>query len=530
MEADPAHGRVTRTEGVVDVFTTSFASFAEVMTSRIDDAQVYLIGRTVAGDRTEWTVRAWREAVFRCAAQLAEAGIGPGTRVAVPAVNTPEALLAIYACWAANACCVPIDVGGRTTEFWVQDAVVADCQYVVAVPGPRGAIEASELQPEHLPLVVLDPAIDTPWAPEMPADPSAHALCLYSSGTTGAPKGINLSYDNLFANLDSMKSAFGWRSTDRAINVLPISHGNGLLIGSLLPWFCGSSTILCDRFSASAFWPIVKEEGATTASVVPTVLAYLDARDAEPWPSSFQGFVSGSGPLPRAVAQRIVDRKCEVRQVYGLSETTCVATMTPAGAEQLLELDLGTPLEHLVSVGPALQDAEVAVLSQSGASLPAGAVGELAVRGTLIMQGYHGHSEAVTDAGGWFRTGDEGCWRPGPDGTPWFYVTGRLKDLIVSGGLNVSPLEIEDALLQHPRVAEAMAFGIPDQALGEAVGVAIVPVSRVSETDVRTHAEATLARAKRPKQIFIVDAIPKTRSGKIRRSELARRLLDPNNG
>ena len=504
--------------------TGSYRSFAEVMNKRDDDESTFVVGRTIDGGRTEWSVRAWREAIFRGAAQLAAAGVGPGTRIAVPAINTPDALLAIFACWTANACCVPIEVGGRGRANWILDAMSADCEFIATVRGAHGAVGLSELDATEPTLVVLDPSIDTK-ATCRPTDLSAAALCLYSSGTTGSPKGINLSYSNLLINLESMKTAFRWNSNDRVITVLPISHGNGLLIGSLLPWLCGSSMILCDRFSVSSFWAIVTDEGATRASVVPTVLAYLDASDEATWPSSFRGFVSGSGPLPRAVARRVVERGFEVRQIYGLSETTCVATMTPPVTSELLDMDLVPPLEHLVSVGPVVPHVEVAVLDESGTTQPAGTGGELAVRGSLIMQGYHGQSGPVTDSNGWFRTGDQGCWRPGPDGAPWFYVTGRLKDLIIRGGLNISPLEIEDALLQHPALDEAMAFGIPDETLGEAIGVAVVAKSGLSEHDVLTYADAVLDRAKRPVQVFMVEAIPKTRSGKIRRKEFARRLL-----
>lgn len=522
------YGRTANTHVAIDTFVSPYRSFAEVMMSRDDVDKTFLIGIDADG-RTEWSVRDWREAVFNLAAQLVHAGIRPGTRVAVPAVNSCEALLAIFSCWTASACCVPIEPAGGAVSEWVQDARTADCEFVATVRGAQGAIGALDLEAVGINQIVLDPSIHMPWEPGTPPGPATHALCLYSSGTTGAPKGINLSYDNLFVNFDSMKSAFGWGSADRVMTVLPISHGNGLLIGSLLPWFCGASMILCDRFSSSSFWTLVEREGATTASVVPTVLAYLDARDDQPWPTSFRGFVSGSGPLSRALAKRVADRGPEIRQIYGLSETTCVTTMTPAGFGHLLAMNLQHPLEHLVSVGPAVAHVEVAVLDRAGVEQPAGAVGELAVRGAIVMQGYHNQSTQVTDANGWFRTGDEGCWQAGADGSPWFYVTGRLKDLIIRGGLNISPLQIEDALLRHPGVDEVMAFGFPDEVLGEAIGVAIVSASGISESTVRAHAERTLERAKRPARVMMVAEIPKTRSGKILRIQFAQTLLEASN-
>lgn len=499
------------------------------MLARQDDDTVFLTYVSATGDRSEWTVAEWRNAAFLGAAQLVTAGVRPGDRVMVPAANTAESLLAIFACWCANACCIPLEAVDRSPAEWHREAKATDARFTVSVQGvsgPTGFAEQvfGEVQPITLGFSKATTGAEAPALESPEGVIEAIALCLYSSGTTGHPKGINLTYKSLFNNLDAMREEFQWTASDRIVTALPINHGNGLLIGSLLPWFCGASEILCERFSPGAFWSIVETEQATAASVVPTVLAYLDASASRKWPSCFREFVSGSGPLPTALATRVMGRGVTLRQIYGLSETTCVVTMTPAGIP-LSTLQAGPMVRHLVPVGPRVPHVEVAVLDEAGTVQPEGVIGELGVRGAIILHSYQGAPPADGQDEQWFRTGDEGCWMKGPDGRPWFYVTGRLKDLIIRGGLNLSPLAIEDAMLLHPLLDEAMAFGVPDEALGEVVGLVVVAKSPVSEEALHEHAARVLERTKRPTRIYFSDTIPKTRTGKIRRRDFAREVL-----
>lgn len=513
----------------IDTEIVPHGSFVDLLLSRNDDDAVFLIEYDTEGARTEWTVRQWRHAAISGAQQLATAGVRPGDRVAVPAQNTASSLLSMFACWTAHACCVPLETDGISLEGWNLALDSTNCSFQVR---PGGSLqEGRELPPSPMscpvvPLVFLtDAAEGEPSPPTIPeACGEVIGLCLYSSGTTGAPKGINLQYRNLLVNLDSMQTAFGWNPSDRVMTVLPISHGNGLIIGSLFPWYCGASVVLCERFSRQAFWQTAAAERATVSSVVPTVLAYLDSDHEAVWAPRFREFVSGSGPLSRSLAARISARGPVIRQIYGLSETTCIVTMTPPQPAPL-DFQPDPALNHLVSVGPAVPHTNVAILGDSGAPVGPGMTGEVAVQGSVIMHSYHGQDPGVLERQSWFRTGDQGCWATGPDGLPWFYITGRLKDIVIRGGRNISPVEVEDALLGHPRIDEVMAFGVPHEALGEDIGVAIVSHEGISETEVRQYAETVLEKAKRPSLITCVPSIPRTRSGKAQRQSFAQTLL-----
>lgn len=513
----------------VDTEVVPHSSFVDLLLSRTDDEAVFLIEYGADGTRSEWTVQRWRSAAISCARQLLEAGVRPGDRVGVPAGNSALALLSMFACWTAHACCVPLETEGLSTDGWNSALESTDCRFQVDFA--EGLREGSGVPPSSAacPLIVLavpadrdDGELLPPTVP--PGCGDVIGLCLYSSGTTGAPKGINLQYRNLLVNLDSMRTAFGWTSSDRVMTVLPISHGNGLIIGSLFPWYCGASVVLCQRFSRRAFWDIAAKERATVSSVVPTVLAYLDSDQDAVWAPYFREFVSGSGPLSRSLAARVAARGPAVRQIYGLSETTCIVTMTPP-FPPALDFQPDPALDHLVSVGPAVPHAHVAVLNGRGKMVGPGTQGEVAVRGSVIMHSYQGQDPDLLESQAWFLTGDQGCWVAGPDGLPWFYITGRLKDIIIRGGRNISPVEVEDALLGHPCIDEVMAFGIPHEALGEEIGVAIVSHAGISETEVRQFAEAVLEKAKRPSLITCVPSIPRTRSGKAQRQTFTQALL-----
>ncbi|MDT0196462.1 class I adenylate-forming enzyme family protein [Arthrobacter sp. AB6] len=504
-------------------------SFVDLLLSRTDDDAVFLIESGADGTRTEWTVQQWRNAAISGGRQLVEAGVRPGDRVGVPARNSALSLLSMFACWTAHACCVPLETEGLSPDGWNRALDSTDCRFQVHFG--ESLYDGSDLPASaaSCPSVVLAlPSATDESELSPPPVPAACGevigLCLYSSGTTGAPKGINLQYRNLLVNLDSMQTAFGWTPSDRVMTVLPISHGNGLIIGSLFPWYCGASVVLSERFSRQAFWEVAAKEGATVSSVVPTVLAYLDSDKDAVWAPDFREFVSGSGPLSRSLAGRVSARGPAIRQIYGLSETTCIVTMTPA-LPAALDFQPDPALSHLVSVGPAVPHADVAVLDRSGAPVGPGISGEVAVRGSVIMHSYHGQDPSRLESQPWFRTGDQGCWVAGPDGLPWFYITGRLKDIVIRGGLNISPVEVEDALLGHPRIDEVLVFGVPHEALGEEIGVAIVSHAGISETEVRQFAETVLEKAKRPSLITLVPSIPRTRSGKAQRQSFSQTLL-----
>jgi long-chain acyl-CoA synthetase len=352
------------------------------------------------------------------------------------------------------------------------------------------------------------------------------ALRLYTSGTTGEPKGIVTTVGNLLTDLDALATVFGWDTAARVYTVLPVHHANALVISSLLPWQTGASTVLADRFRTEAFWPDVTAERATTASLVPTLLEFLLAGDDHP-PASFTEVICGAGPLLVETALRFEKRfGVRIRHIYGLSETTCVATAMPALADEERRhwhVDFGFP-----SIGGAVPHAQLAVLDPAtGRELPAGSRGELAVRGAIVMREYANRADATAEAfrDGWFRTGDEGFWQPGPEGRPAYFVTGRIKELIIRGGHNISPFEIDEVLRGHPRVRFALAVPFEHRVYGDEIAAYVVPDGPLTEAEVLAHCAARLDFAHQPKVVIFGEDVPYTATGKAKRLELRARLV-----
>jgi long-chain acyl-CoA synthetase len=489
------------------------------------------------GTRRTWTSSEWATAVGATAQWLTQRGVQPGDAVATLAGNTAEALALAYACWALGACCVPLNPQESADR---QRYVLRDARARLLVHSPEQAERAASVA-GGIPLSVADLSL-LDQAPTLPsgslpggsavADGSAvagggldwPALRLYTSGTTGEPKGIELTLGNIATDLDALQRVYGWDAATRVLTVLPIHHANALVISSLLAWASGASVVLCDRFRSERFWPDARAEGATTASLVPTLLEFLLATEGAP-PAGFREVLCGAGPLLVDTATRFEDRfGLPVRHLYGLSETTCVCSAMPAlNAEDRRHwhTTYGFP-----SIGTALPHAHMAVVDPDGTPLAAGKRGELVVRGAMVMRGYAGLPEATADAfrQGWFHTGDEGFWQPGPGGEPAYFITGRIKELIIRGGHNISPFEIDEVLRQHPRVRFALAVPFDHRLYGEEVAAYVVPEGELSEPELLDWCAQRLDFAHQPKVVVFGQEVPFTATGKAKRLELRRRL------
>ncbi|MFR9779399.1 class I adenylate-forming enzyme family protein [Micromonospora sp. MS34] len=510
----------------VDDFRPRWSGFAAFLRDRTDHHAPYLTelhhGR---GIRRAWTVGQWRSRVEATAAWLRGRGIAPGDAVATLAGNTAEALAVAYGCWLIGACCAPLNAQEATDR---QVFVLRDSTARLLVHAPEHTERATALAAASaLPLHHTDELpTDTATPVEDPAvGLDVAALRLYTSGTTGEPKGIITTVGNLLTDLDALARIFAWDGDTRVYTVLPVHHANALVISSLLPWHTGASTVLTDRFRTEQFWTDVAAEGATTASLVPTLLEFLLAGDGTA-PGYFTEVLCGAGPLLVETALDFEKRfGVPIRHIYGLSETTCVACAMPALPEQQRRhwhADSGFP-----SIGSALPHAQMAVLHPAtGQELPAEVRGELAVRGAIIMREYAGRPDATADAfrGGWFHTGDEGFWRPGPDGRPVFFITGRMKELIIRGGHNISPFEIDEVLRTHPRVAFALAVPFEHRVYGDEIAAYVVADGPLTAQDVLDHCAARLDFAHQPKVVVFGDDVPYTATGKAKRLELKARL------
>lgn len=479
-----------------------------------------------SGSRREWTRAQWRAQVERTAAGLEARDVRPGDSIAALAGNSADALAVAFACWTHGWVYLPLNAHESAER---QGFILAHAKARILLHSPSEIARATQLsEATGVPTV---PFLEVPSAPKDP--PGARngwetpALRVYTSGTTGEPKGVELSTGNLIIDCDSLSKASGWDADTRVLVVLPIHHVNGLVVSCLQSWYVGGSAVLCDRFRSDSFWPDVESEGATVASLVPTLLEFLIAEGGGPAPSSFREALVGAGPLMIETVLTFEDLfGIPVRHLYGLSEVTAVATMLPTmpdSERRCWYVDHGFP-----SIGCAIPHVEVQIHDPDGRQCPAGTRGEIVIRGATVMGGYADRPEATAAAfkGGWFHSGDEGFWRAGEDGTPFFFISGRIKELIIRGGMNISPLEVDAVLNAHPAVQFGLAVPFENRYYGEEIAAYVVRSAPVTEQQVLDFCAERLDFAFRPKVVLFGDDVPFTVTGKAKRISLKEQLAD----
>ncbi|NPT58149.1 AMP-binding protein [Paraburkholderia elongata] len=349
-------------------------------------------------------------------------------------------------------------------------------------------------------------------------DASDVALLMYTSGTTGAPKGVLLDHRNLLANARNISHEHRLGTGDRVFAALPLYHINGLVVTLLAPLFHGGSVVMAPRFSARTYWRDVARHGCTWINVVPTIVAYLLNND-EPCTfdlSALRFCRSASAALPvdhhRAFEARF---GIGIIETMGMTETAAPVFSNPYDPGNRRIGSIGLP-----------SGGEAKVIDRDGRECAPNECGELVLRGEQVMRGYYkrpGETRAAFTADGWLRTGDLGY----RDSDGYFYINGRAKELIIKGGENIAPREIDEALLKHPGVLDAAVVGVPDSAYGQEIVAFIVP--RVEQgqgqgaldiADLREHCLRELGRYKTPKEFRFVAELPRGPSGKVQRLKL----------
>jgi long-chain acyl-CoA synthetase len=343
------------------------------------------------------------------------------------------------------------------------------------------------------------------------------ALLMYTSGTTGVPKGVQLTHRNLIANARNITAEHRLGADDRVLASLPLYHINGLVVTLVAPLFHGGSVVMAPRFSARTFWRDVARHGCTWINVVPTIVAYLlNAADDGAFDLSALKFCrSASAALP-AAHHRAFEARFGIGliETMGLTETAAPVFSNPYDPGQ----------RRIGSIGlPAGCDAKI--IDREGNECAANVCGEIALRGEQVMRGYYkrpDETRAAFTPDGWLRTGDLGY----RDADGYYYITGRAKELIIKGGENIAPREIDEALLKHPGVLEAAAVGVPDPAYGQEIVAFVVPRDAARPLDVaslRAHCLRELGRYKTPKEFRVVGDLPRGPSGKVQRLKLLQR-------
>lgn len=468
-----------------------------------------------AEDRS-WTYGELDDLASRYARRFASLGLAPGDRVSFVCGNDARLVAGYLGCFRARLVANPINNRLLPEEIaWIvghaeSRCVVASEEHVEVVGMSLALLQAKP------PLLVLgrDDAALPPAGPLEgdPPHPSDGALLIYTSGTTGRPKGVLLTQANVMAGIEYVSRGFEMRPGDRTFCVMPLFHTNGLMFSTLPFLLAGGTVVLRKRFSATQFWKQVRESNVTTASVSPTILAMLLEHEAAAPPASEIGLryiKVASAPTPVELARRFESRFGEglLLETYGLTETTAINVWNP----------LHGPRKH-GSIGVPLAPQEARIVDEDGRELPRGSVGEIEIRGATVMKEYFRDPANTAKAmrGGWLRTGDVA--RMDEDG--FIFIVGRSKEMILRGGENISPLEIEEVAVKHPAVREAAAVGVPDRIWGETVGLCVVARAPVSEADLVEFCKAHLSPFKVPQRVVFVDELPRNAVGKITRNAL----------
>jgi acyl-CoA synthetase (AMP-forming)/AMP-acid ligase II len=449
-------------------------------------------------------------------------GIKPGDIVCQVVGSRPELIINLFGIIKCGATYAPLNPSLTERELAAQ---LMDCEAALVIVDDDlvgGKIErAVTILPKCrvLPLTALNTQVGNgPRAPlKNSIDPDRTAVLCYTSGTTGQSKGVQLSHRNILTNARQVRDRTGVGPEDRLLVIMPIFHVNALCNQVVVPFLAGASVVLRKRFVLDEFWPAVVRYRPTYFTAVPTILSRL-LEGPEPPPmalrSSLRFVRTGAAPLPVKVQQRFEEHfRLMVIVSYGLTEATCTVTMNPPTRRRL------------GSVGTALDGLKVRVLAPDGSEQPAESIGEVVTQGPSVMLGYLGlpNETAAAMSDGWLRTGDLGYL----DQDGYLFLTDRSKDLIIRGGENISPREVEEVLYAHPLVAEAAVLGLPDATYGERVVAFVVPRDRRSSParlveELLAHCQEQLARFKVP-QIEVLAEIPKNVVGKVSKQELRRR-------
>ncbi|GAA5138001.1 acyl-CoA synthetase [Pseudonocardia adelaidensis] len=471
----------------------------------------------VEGERTV-TYAELADRTARLASVLAGRGVRPGDRVAYLGVNAISVFETYFATWLLGAIAVPLNyrLAAAEIRYMLEDsgaALLVHSADTDALAGATGlAAPVLRVGPEYEAAVVAADPLAEPPAVTLD-DP---AILLYTSGTTGRPKAAVLTHGNLTWNTINQLAHVDVLSTDRALCISPLFHCVGLGQVTLPTLFKGGCVEPLAAFDAGAVLARIGEVGVTSFSAVPTMLQMMVEHPG--WEGAkldtLHTVLYGGSPVQERVARAWLERGVQVQQGYGMTEAAPGVYMVPRGGD----------LDRPVSVGVPHFATEVAML-RDGARVPVGAEpAELLVRGPHVFAGYWNRPAESADAfvdGDWFRTGD--VLRVGPDG--WADVVDRQKDVIISGGENVYPAEVEAVLVRLDAVADAAVVAVPDERWGE-VGAAYVQLREgadPTDDDLRSHLEAHLARYKIPKYLVRTDALPRNATGKVRRVELRAR-------
>ena len=471
-------------------------------------------------DEHELSYATLDRAAARVAGLLGAKGVAPGDRVGVMLPNVAHFAVCYFGALRAGAAIVPMNplLKEREVAFYLGDSqasvILAWHEFADAAHAgaEQAGVECVLVEPGQFE-ALLDRC---PPAEQVVArEPQDTAVILYTSGTTGKPKGAELTHDNIVRNVETTVDLFGLDARAVTLGALPFFHAFGQTCALNATIAVGGTLTLIPRFEAGKALTIVQRDGVTVFEGVPTMYAamlhhdHADATDT----STLEVCVSGGAAMPVEI-MRAFEAKfgCEVLEGYGLSETSPVASFNRRGSQR-----------KPGSIGLPVDGVQMRLVDDAGTPVSDGEAGEIQIRGHNVMKGYWRRPEATADAidpDGWFSSGD--IARVDDDG--YFFIVDRKKELIIRGGFNIYPREIEEVLYEHPHVREAAVVGIPHAELGEEVGAAVALKAGADCTPqaLRNFVKARVAAYKYPRHIWLVDELPKGPTGKILKRAIER--------
>ena len=452
-------------------------------------------------------------------------GVGQGRKVAFLLNNGFWTLRLFLGVMASNRIIVPLNAVAGTVQL-VHVLSHSDTEVVFVAPEYRDKLAEIMAQVDR-PIRVIEttddsgpvwPAAENPAAEVAMPTPEDTALLLYTSGSTGLPKGAMISHRAVVNGGRNVTEGHQLTAEDRALCVLPVYHINGAMVTVSAPLFSGSSVVMPRRFSAKDYWRLVAEYQCTWSSIVPTIIKYLlDRAEQEPYDfgnderlAAFRFARSASAPLAAVtLGQWEQAFKLPMIETLGLTETAGTVSSNPLPPAARKPGSVGLPYGN-----------EIIIVDEHGKECPAHQVGELIIRGSNLLDYYYKNPEATESSlrDGWFFTGDLG--RKDEDG--YIFITGRSKELIIRGGENIAPREIDDVLYKHEAILEAAAVGVDDENYGQEVVACVVLRDgyECTEEELKLFCENGVGRYKSPKIIYFLDDLPKGPSGKILRLQL----------
>ena len=505
-------------------------NIAKLLAERVDATPQKPFLLSEADGRT-FTYTEFSQAVNRTARRVAAAGVKKGDVVSLLMPNSVEYVIAYFACWTLGAIAGPVNSMLKAHElaFVISDseakALLVHSEFLPTIasiknelPSLKAVIEFDD-EAKATKKFADDAAGGALLLPLSEIELDDEAIIIYTSGTTGKPKGCLLTHGNLIANAKQISEWLGFTKDDRLLSVMPLFHMNAVSVTTMSALYAGGSTVVSSKFSASRFWQIISDYEITSFGSVATMLSMLLSTYPDGVPKGLKTdqlrfAMCGSAPVPTEVLQRFEETfNCLVIEGYGLSESTCRSTFNPPDERR-----------RAGSCGMSIGN-EMKVFDEEDREVANGKLGEIVLRGENILKGYYKNEEATATAfrNGWFHTGDIGY----RDADGFFYIVDRKSDMIIRGGENIYPREIDEILYQHPAVAAAATIGVPDPLYGEEVAAFVVLKEgrEANEADLISFCRERLADYKCPKTIRFMAEIPKGPTGKLLKRELANKFV-----